>query len=299
MLGKSSPNRKKFREKIYNKIEKGIMEHWGKALIIFSGAMFLIPTLILGVMAFVDYKIDGKLPDSPTRLGLDVWLTIYISVISIIVSGVVGIVALRFSVKVDLMSRRDQFLGLEIKKIKLYDLERDFCPSAYVHTDYSKRYLMKLECSSIDSMYDIKLKCMEWGLIGSDYVSKEFATVENVELYCTQQSELSMYLYFDDYYKNTEGISKGEEEKNELKKSFRYYYRMTCYETVINPSWEKQRSLRLRLLLTDHSGIGKSHRQFELELTAAIQNVGYHEGAVILEMKHKDCRISNSVVVWE
>lgn len=204
-------------------------------LLIFVYLFFLLMKLVDSVLTCLGWSLFAL------NGGRDTWFSFFGSYFGVIASVVLGIITLRFSIKVEDMNFANMINEVSIKKIRLYDLWRGFKPSAAKSASLSKRFIMRIDLEKFMPYYGVEITEIQWGTLNEQFGVKQYFTLKNCDVQCIRKKEkLCIYIYFDDI-KEVSDVS--------IEASFNYYWMLRCYEPDLMTPSEKQRLIRLKFKL--------------------------------------------------
>lgn len=276
-----------------------IMRHPVKSLLVAVSALFVFAYFLLWLLTCVDTVVPIS-KQYFTRLSgeVETWFTFFGSYLGVIATVFLGIITLRFSIKVDLIDRTSRFNELNIGEVRLYDLKKDFTPSAIGNHVMPERYVLTLEFKSFSPYYNFSLKSVRWGTLEKEFKEDQIINIEsehfkyNIE----EGSDLKVYLYIDELRDEFNQLECNEDEAVRL--GFDYFYRIHCYEPVAMQPYERQRYLELQFNLSNRIWREDKKKKrltaFEeipLEIKLKLENDGFRHGGMDLAVRDRKLKV--------
>lgn len=265
-----------YSSRIYDKFRKfvlrNVMERPVTTVFVVIGGLFLFAFIFLGILRLADLLLRYIDCDflSFVRLkgGVESWFAFYGSFFGVIATVVLGIIAMRVDVKFQWSEQATQINRLSLLEMRLYDFKRDYRPSILVKDGDSRRFMLMLVFDRFDPYYEIAVKKVMWKGVDSE----DDVAINSHNICVKNAGQMVIYLNFNDI------------DAEETEKTFNYFYRIRCYDSMMMELKKRQRQLKLELLLNKSSYSKKVEISVNLEVT--LENGGYHEGYMVLEQKN-------------
>lgn len=163
-----------------------------------------------------------------------VWFSFFGSYFGVIATVVLGILTIRFTIRQEQNKELTAISGIKIDAFKLFDTERDRYPD-WGHIDTAqRRYILQFNVGSLPAYYDIEE-------IEAKYCF--YHTLVEIQDNLAKWEKLANSFYRHErgfhriYFNETECQASAN---NDSKKTFNYFYRLSCYEPMMLTEQERQ-----------------------------------------------------------
>lgn len=182
------------------------------------------------------------------------WFAFFGSYCGVLATVVLGILAVRLTIKQDQSKDYADINNLELSSFCLYDLWRYYQPSCYGE-DPGRRFVLVFEISGLKPYYSItKIEAL-WSPAEAD--NEKYVCLVNLAIKQERTKCTKVKCCFDDF------------DRCATKDSFNYFFRLGCYEHEMMSPDERQRLLKLRFEIhyADGSNVRYVECKYRLEYT--------------------------------
>lgn len=159
------------------------------------------------------------------------WFAFFASYCGVIATVVLGVLAVRLTIKQDVSKGYADITDLVLENFALYDLWRIYYPSAY-GGDFGRRFILTFQIKGLKAYYKVSEVKVFWSSAAGD--DREYTELNEVKTKLEETDELKVMLCFDDF------------DCSNVKGSFNYFFRLGCYDVKMMSLAEKRRWLNLR-----------------------------------------------------
>lgn len=199
------------------------------------------------------------------------WFAFFGSYCGVIATVVLGILAVRLTIKQDQSKNYSDISDLDLNTFLLYDLWRSYQPSFYGE-DLGRRFILTFNIEGLKTYYNIRKMKASWGFMVND--GKEYLCLRELKVKQERTDHLKVTFCFDDF----EGCA--------TKDSFNHFFRLSCYEYNMMSSIERQRWLKLQFEI--HYADNSCIRYVDCE--CCLEYAGVEGGHVVLTpVSHEIC----------
>lgn len=188
------------------------------------------------------------------------WFAFFGSYCGVIATVVLGVLAVRLTIKQDQSKDYTDISALNLKNFYMYDLWRYYQPSCYGE-DIGQRFILAFEIEGLKTYYRIKNMDALWRKSDEEYRRLNNLAIKQERTDCAK-----IKFCFNDF------------ENCDIKDSFNYFFRLGCYGHKMMSANDKQRWLKL--LFEIHYADGSSVRFVECE--CCLEYTGVEKGYTIL-----------------
>lgn len=234
------------------------------SVIVIIFILILVPFVVLSLLRVCeDVAKNNGIQWLSLSGSLGNWFSFFGSYCGVIATVVLGILAVRLTLKQDQAKDYTDIVDLQLDSFCLYDLWRYYQPSCCGDPP-SQRFILTFNITGLKAYYKIKNIYALWGL--STENSEDLVRLTNLEVRQERLNDSRVMLCFDDFTAST------------FDNTFNYFFRLGCYEHTMMPPSERRR--KLKLCFEIHYSDNLSIRYVECEY--CLEYVGIEDGHVKL-----------------
>ena len=183
---------------------------------------------------------------------------------------VLGLLALRFSYKVEERELVARLRNFKVLSVCLYDMYEDFIPKELRYSD-SKRYqfLLKIVLSGNSSDYDIKAREVLWGECNDQYEMIDERGLSDCRIYVENAIRTTIYIYFNEF----KFVEEKDADETDMRKRVSFFYHIRDYEPLLQERYMRHQWIRMSMCMQEKAWMKRQKPHiYDAEFELLVEN---------------------------